>query len=132
LSELRAASGNEESGTAARPARSSPESGSDRELLTKLRSADREAFDALYEAYFFRIYSYFRRRLETQTDAEGATEAALTAIFQDISGGRSQMPLHHWTFSKVRAMKDWSVKSPQPPEAVSVSTVPRSAPPVRS
>ncbi|HTF36172.1 MAG TPA: hypothetical protein VK714_21020 [Myxococcota bacterium] len=118
--------------TQARPPRSFFESGSDRELLAKLRRADRDVFDALYEAYFFRIYRYFRRRLETIADAERATESALTAIFDAVADGRSRAPLHHWIFARVRAMKNWGVQSPQHPEAAAVSMEQRSAAPVRS
>ena len=116
--------------TKAPPAGPAPECGPDRELVAKVRRADRAAFDALYEAYFFRIFRYFGRRFETTADAERATEAALIAIFHDISNGTSQVPLSHWIFRVVRAEKDWGPKSPQPPEAAPGSSV--AAAPLRS
>jgi DNA-directed RNA polymerase specialized sigma24 family protein len=104
-----------------------PEREHDRALLAGLRRADAGAFDALYEGYFSRIYSYFRRRLETVTEAEKATEAALTAVFQEISSAPSEVPLGRWIFGQVRgvalsrdgpaqesrSIKNLKVRSPQ-------------------
>jgi len=113
-----------------RPPRLSSD-GSEPDLLSQLDGLDREAFELLYETYFARVYSYFRRRFETVAAAEEATEEALTAIFDAISTGRAQLPLKPWILSKVRAVER-DVRSQSLAKVSAASRDPRLAVRVRS
>ena len=88
------------------------QSASKPELLAKIERADQAAFDAFYEEYFSRVYSYFRRRFGTVPEVEEATDCALTAIFEAISLGQPQLPLESWILSTVRAVEARRLKPP--------------------
>ena len=47
---------------------------SDEQLILRVRSGDREAFDLLYERYVGRVYRFIETRLSNRADVEETTQ----------------------------------------------------------
>lgn len=64
---------------------------SDDDLFDRIRGGSKNAFDALYERYFQRIYNFIYLRVRNHADAEELTQETFTAVFRSIDGysGRS-------------------------------------------
>ncbi len=56
----------------------------ERELARRVASGEREAFDALYEAWFARVYALAARRTPTRDAAEAVTASTLEAAFAKL------------------------------------------------
>lgn len=81
---------------------SSAEQSSDQDLVDRLRSGDREAFEILYDRYFPRIYSFVDRRLRSREDAEETVQEVFFHLFSSIHGFRSEAPFAAWLFGLTR------------------------------
>ena len=74
----------------------------DEELVERLRTGDREAFDKIYQRYFKRVYAFLDKRLRNRADTEETTQEVFINIFSSIDGYRGDAPLAAWIFGLTR------------------------------
>ncbi len=74
----------------------------DEELVDRLRTGDREAFDKIYQRYFKRVYAFLDKRLRNRADTEETTQEVFINIFSSIDGYRGDAPLAAWIFGLTR------------------------------
>jgi len=70
----------------------------DAELLRALRAGREDAFDALYERYFQRLYNFSYLRLRNHADAEEVVQETFTAVFRCIDSYRGRSTLSSWMY----------------------------------
>ncbi|MGB0617900.1 MAG: RNA polymerase sigma factor [Myxococcota bacterium] len=75
---------------------------SDEELVERLRTGDREAFNEIYQRYFKRVYAFLDKRLRNRADTEETTQEVFINIFSSIDGYRGDAPLAAWIFGLTR------------------------------
>ena len=75
---------------------------SDEDLVERLRTGDREAFDEIYQRYFKRVYAFLDKRLRNRADTEETTQEVFINIFSSIDGYRGDAPLAAWIFGLTR------------------------------
>lgn len=75
---------------------------SDEELVDRIRSGDRAAFDAIYQRYFKRIYGFLDRRLENRSDTEETTQEVFVNVFSSLHTYRGEAPFAAWIFGLTR------------------------------
>lgn len=71
-------------------------------LVTRFQAGDREAFAALYESYFDRVFTYLRLLLRDRHEAEDAAQQVFTQIFQALPRYEPRQPFRAWLFASVR------------------------------
>lgn len=74
----------------------------DDELVDRLRKGDGQAFEALYQRYFKRIYHFVEKRLNVRADAEETTQEVFINVFSSIDSYRGEAPLAAWIFGITR------------------------------
>jgi RNA polymerase sigma-70 factor (ECF subfamily) len=79
-----------------------PKELSDSALVDRVRKGDAEAFEAIYERYFKRIYHFVDRRLNIRADAEETTQEVFISVFSSIDSYRGDAPLAAWIFGITR------------------------------
>jgi RNA polymerase sigma-70 factor (ECF subfamily) len=79
-----------------------PKDVSEAALVDRVRNGDAEAFEAIYERYFKRIYHFVHRRLNIRADAEEATQEVFISVFSSIDSYRGDAPLAAWIFGITR------------------------------
>jgi RNA polymerase sigma-70 factor (ECF subfamily) len=84
-------------------------SGLDREdidtdrLIARIQSGDREAFAALYQRYFDRVYGYLSVALRDHHLAEDGAQHVFMRVFESLPGyARRSAPFRAWLFVVVR------------------------------
>lgn len=75
---------------------------SDEILVERLRSGDRASFEALYDRYFPRIYSFVDKRVATREDAEEIVQEVFINLFSSIHSFRGEAPFPAWLFGLTR------------------------------
>jgi RNA polymerase sigma-70 factor (ECF subfamily) len=71
---------------------------SDEELVEGLRRASEADFNALYERYFQRVYSFAFSRLRNRADAEEVVQETFIAVLRSIDAYRGQSTLLCWVY----------------------------------
>jgi RNA polymerase sigma-70 factor (ECF subfamily) len=72
-------------------------------LVTRFQAGDREAFAALYERYFERVYAYLHVAFRRRHEAEDATQQVFTQVFEKLhTYQRRSQPFRAWLFRVVR------------------------------
>jgi RNA polymerase sigma-70 factor (ECF subfamily) len=71
---------------------------SDDELIEGIRRSSEADFNALYERYFQRVYSFTFARLRNRADAEEVVQETFTAVFRSIDAYRGQSSLLCWIY----------------------------------
>lgn len=74
----------------------------DEELVGRLRSGDRCAFDELYERYFPRVFRFVDRRLNNRADTEETVQEVFINLFSSVHGFRGDAPFAAWVFGLTR------------------------------
>lgn len=74
------------------------QSASDIELVDGVRRASEPHFNALYERYFQRIYSFVYLRLRNRADAEEIVQEVFTAAYRSIGSWKGQSSLSSWMY----------------------------------
>jgi len=69
---------------------------SDEELIDRILSGDRGAFDVLYERYFHRIYAFVDRRLSNRADTEETVQEVFISAFSCLASFRREAPFAAW------------------------------------
>jgi RNA polymerase sigma-70 factor (ECF subfamily) len=71
---------------------------SDLELIDAIRVGDEQAFNALYERYFQRVYNFSYARVRNAADAEEAVQETFTAVYRSAEAYRGQSSLLSWIY----------------------------------
>ena len=82
-----------------------PEGGetrSDLALVAAIRRGDRQAFDALYDRYFQRVFNFAYSRLRNRADAEEVAQDTFTVVFRSIEAFKGQSSLLSWIYGIAR------------------------------
>ena len=74
----------------------------DEDLVESILEGDEKAFEALYERYFPRIYSFVDRRMGNRADSEEVTQEAFVNLFVSLPGFRREAPFAAWLFGVTR------------------------------
>ena len=75
---------------------------SDEELVERILSGDRKAFDLLYETYFPRVYGFALKRLRDAGEAEDVTQEVFLSVFNVLGSYRGNSSLLVWIFGITR------------------------------
>lgn len=70
----------------------------DADLLEALRSGRQDAFDALYDRYFQRLYNFSYLRLRNHADAEEVVQDTFTAVFRCLDSYKGRSALSSWMY----------------------------------
>jgi RNA polymerase sigma-70 factor (ECF subfamily) len=71
---------------------------SDEDLVAGIRRSSEADFNALYERYFQRVYSFAFARLRNRADTEEVVQETFTAVFRSIDAYRGQSSLLCWVY----------------------------------
>ncbi|MDJ0849178.1 MAG: RNA polymerase sigma factor [Myxococcota bacterium] len=71
---------------------------SDEELVERIRGAEEQAFNLLYERYFQRVYSFVYLRLRNRADTEEVVQEVFTAAFRSIDAFSGRSSLLAWIY----------------------------------
>jgi RNA polymerase sigma-70 factor (ECF subfamily) len=74
----------------------------DRELVARILAGSREDFDALYDAYFPRVFRFALKRLGDPAEAEDVTQEVFETIFRVLPSWRGDSSLLVWIFGITR------------------------------
>jgi RNA polymerase sigma-70 factor (ECF subfamily) len=74
----------------------------DEELVESVLAGDEKAFEALYERYFPRIYSFVDRRLRNRADTEEVAQEVFFSVFSSLPRFRHEAPFAAWVFGLTR------------------------------
>ncbi len=83
------------------PPRTEPWS-SDAEIVERVLSGDREAFELLYETYFPRVYRFALKRLRDPGEAEDVTQEVFMTVHRVLGSFRGNSTLLVWIFGITR------------------------------
>lgn len=73
------------------------------DLVEQFKHGDREAFRALYDRYFERVYAYMRVSLGSDQDAEDATQQVFVKVLESPGAyRRGAQPWRAWLFRIAR------------------------------
>jgi RNA polymerase sigma-70 factor (ECF subfamily) len=71
---------------------------SDNELVDGVRAGSETHFNALYERYFQRIFSFVYLRIRNRADAEEIVQEVFTVVYRSIGAWRGQSSLASWMY----------------------------------
>ena len=75
---------------------------SDEQLILRVRSGEREAFDQLYERYVGRVYRFVENRLNNRADVEETTQEVFVNVFSSLATFRAEAPFAAWVLGVAR------------------------------
>jgi RNA polymerase sigma-70 factor (ECF subfamily) len=75
---------------------------SDEQLILRVRSGEREAFDQLYERYIGRVYRFVENRLNNRADVEETTQEVFVNVFVSLATFRAEAPFAAWVLGVAR------------------------------
>jgi len=75
---------------------------SDEQLILRVRSGEREAFDQLYERYVGRVYRFVENRLNNRADVEETTQEVFVNVFSSLPTFRAEAPFAAWVLGVAR------------------------------
>jgi RNA polymerase sigma-70 factor (ECF subfamily) len=75
---------------------------SDEQLILRVRSGDREAFDLLYARYIGRVYRFVENRLNNRADVEEVTQEVFVNVFASLASFRAEAPFAAWVLGVAR------------------------------
>jgi RNA polymerase sigma-70 factor (ECF subfamily) len=79
-----------------------PEAVPDEILVQRVRSGDQDAFRAIYDRYFQRVFHFVARRLRNRADAEECVQEVFVNVFASIDSFRGEAPFGAWVFGLTR------------------------------
>ncbi|MDP7433189.1 MAG: RNA polymerase sigma factor [Myxococcota bacterium] len=71
---------------------------SDRELVDGVLRSSEEHFNALYERYFQRVYSFVYLRLRNHADSEEVVQEVFTAAFRSVGSWKGTASFSSWLY----------------------------------
>ena len=74
----------------------------DEQLVERVKSGDREAFEALYRKFFPRIYRFVQKRMGNRSDVEETVQEIFIAAFSSLSAYRGEAPFGAWVYGLSR------------------------------
>jgi RNA polymerase sigma-70 factor (ECF subfamily) len=75
---------------------------SDEQLILRIRSGERDAFDLLYERYVRRVYRFVESRLNNRADVEETTQEVFVNVFSSLATFRAEAPFAAWVLGVAR------------------------------
>jgi RNA polymerase sigma-70 factor, ECF subfamily len=75
---------------------------SDEQLILRIRSGEREAFDLLYARYIGRVYRFVETRLNNRADVEETTQEVFINVFASLGSFRAEAPFAAWVLGVAR------------------------------
>ena len=75
---------------------------SDEQLILRVRSGEREAFDLLYARYIGRVYRFVENRLNNRADVEETTQEVFFNVFASLGSFRAEAPFAAWVLGVAR------------------------------
>jgi RNA polymerase sigma-70 factor, ECF subfamily len=75
---------------------------SDEQLILRVRSGERGAFDQLYERYVGRVYRFVENRLNNRADVEETTQEVFVNVFASLGSFRAEAPFAAWVLGVAR------------------------------
>ena len=75
---------------------------SDEQLILRVRSGEREAFDLLYARYIGRVYRFVENRLNNRADVEETTQEVFVNVFNSLGSFRAEAPFAAWVLGVAR------------------------------
>ena len=75
---------------------------SDEQLILRVRSGEREAFDLLYARYIGRVYRFVETRLNNRADVEETTQEVFVNVFASLGSFRGEAPFAAWVLGVAR------------------------------
>jgi RNA polymerase sigma-70 factor (ECF subfamily) len=74
----------------------------DEDMVEFILKGDENAFEALFERYFSRIYTFVDRRMKNRADSEEVTQEAFVNLFLSLPSFRCETPFAAWLFGVTR------------------------------
>ncbi len=74
----------------------------DEELVNLISAGDHEAFSALYDRYFKRIYHFVDKRMNNIADVEETVQEVFVNVFSSVDSYRREAPFAAWIFGVTR------------------------------
>jgi len=74
----------------------------DAALVRRVIEGDEEAFRALYDRYFPRVYDFVQRRLGNRADTEETVQEVFISLLSSIGSYRGDAPFGAWVFGVTR------------------------------
>ena len=75
---------------------------SDEQLILRVRSGERGAFDLLYARYIGRVYRFVENRLQNRADVEETTQEVFVNVFASLGSFRAEAPFAAWVLGVAR------------------------------
>jgi RNA polymerase sigma factor (sigma-70 family) len=75
---------------------------SDEQLILRVRSGERGAFDVLYARYIGRVYRFVENRLQNRADVEETTQEVFVNVFSSLGSFRAEAPFAAWVLGVAR------------------------------
>jgi RNA polymerase sigma factor (sigma-70 family) len=75
---------------------------SDEQLVLRVRSGEREAFDLLYARYIGRVFRFVETRLRNRADVEETTQEIFINVFSSVGSFRAEAPFAAWVLGVAR------------------------------
>jgi RNA polymerase sigma-70 factor (ECF subfamily) len=88
---------------------------SDEQLILRVRSGERKAFDQLYERYIGRVYRFVENRLNNRADVEETTQEVFVNVFASLATFRAEAPFAAWVLGVARHTISGRFKKKQHP-----------------
>lgn len=88
---------------------------SDEQLILRIRSGEREAFDLLYARYIGRVYRFVETRLNNRADVEETTQEVFINVFASLGSYRAEAPFAAWVLGVARHTISGRFKKKQHP-----------------
>lgn len=80
----------------------SPPPASDEQLVSRVLSGERDAFDQLYERYAGRVFRFVEKRMRNRADAEESTQEVFIQVFNSLGSFRGEAPFAAWVLGIAR------------------------------
>ena len=75
---------------------------SDEQLVLRVRSGEREAFELLYARYIGRVFAFVEKRLRNRADVEETTQEVFINVFSSLGSFRAEAPFAAWVLGVAR------------------------------
>jgi RNA polymerase sigma-70 factor (ECF subfamily) len=75
---------------------------SDEQLVQRILSGEREAFDQLYARYVGRVFRFVEKRLRNRADVEETTQEVFISVFSSLVSFRAEAPFAAWVLGVAR------------------------------
>jgi RNA polymerase sigma factor (sigma-70 family) len=75
---------------------------SDSELIDRVVTGDRDAFETLYDRYFPRVFAFLQKRLNNRADTEEIAQEVFINVFSSLESFRGEAPFGAWVLGVSR------------------------------